>query len=118
MDIHLAYLQRYYRYVMNDVDHVGGSQVVMNTLLDEGLLDGDCPTVTGATVAENLEALAPRPADGTVLRPASAPIAPTGGITILRGSLAPEEIGRASGRESVGIAGVGGCVERSMDIDA
>src|SRR5690625_6726486 len=90
MDIHLAYLQRYYRYVMNDVDHVGGSQVVMNTLLDEGLLDGDCPTVTGATVAENLEALAPRPADGTVLRPASAPIAPTGGITILRGSLAPD----------------------------
>src|SRR5690625_7136590 len=62
----------------------------MKTLLDEGLLDGDCPTVTGATVAENLEALAPRPADGTVLRPASAPIAPTGGITILRGSLAPE----------------------------
>src|SRR5699024_2561884 len=55
----------------------------------EGLLDGDCPTVTGATVAENLEALAPRPADGTVLRPAWAPIAPTGGVTILRGYLAP-----------------------------
>ena len=87
---HLADLKPYGRYVMNDVDHVGGIQVVMKTLLDEGLLDGDCPTVTGATVAENLEALAPRPADGTVLRPASAPIAPTGGITILRGSLAPE----------------------------
>ena len=87
---HLADLKPYGRYVMNDVDHVGGIQVVMKTLLDEGLLDGDCLTVTGATVAENLEALAPRPADGTVLRPASAPIAPTGGITILRGSLAPE----------------------------
>ena len=87
---HLADLKPYGRYVMNDVDHVGGIQVVMKTLLDEGLLDGDCLTVTGSTIAENLEVLAPRPADGTVLRPASAPIAPTGGITILRGSLAPE----------------------------
>ncbi|GAA1488388.1 dihydroxy-acid dehydratase [Brachybacterium sacelli] len=87
---HLADLKPYGRYVMNDVDHVGGIQVVMKTLLDEGLLDGDCLTVTGRTVAENLEVLAPRPADGSVLRPASAPIAPTGGITILRGSLAPE----------------------------
>ncbi|GAA1287020.1 dihydroxy-acid dehydratase [Brachybacterium alimentarium] len=87
---HLADLKPYGRYVMNDVDHVGGIQVVMKTLLDEGLLDGDCLTVTGRTIAENLEVLAPRPADGTVLRPATAPIAPTGGITILRGSLAPE----------------------------
>ena len=87
---HLADLKPYGRYVMNDVDHVGGIQVVMKTLLDEGLLDGDCLTVTGSTIAENLEVLAPRPADGKVLRPASAPIAPTGGITILRGSLAPE----------------------------
>ena len=87
---HLADLKPYGRYVMNDVDHVGGIQVVMKTLLDEGLLDGDCMTVSGSTIAENLEVLAPRPADGKVLRPASAPIAPTGGITILRGSLAPE----------------------------
>ena len=87
---HLADLKPYGRYVMNDVDHVGGIEVVMKTLLDEGLLDGDCLTVTGRTIGENLEVLAPRPADGTVLRPASAPIAPTGGITILRGSLAPE----------------------------
>jgi dihydroxy-acid dehydratase len=87
---HLADLKPSGRYVMNDVDHVGGIQVVMKTLLDEGLLDGDCMTVTGRTIAENLEVLAPRPADGTVLRPASAPIAPTGGITILHGSLAPE----------------------------
>ena len=87
---HLADLKPYGRYVMSDVDHVGGIQVVMKTLLDEGLLDGDCLTVTGSTIAENLEVLAPRPADGKVLRPASAPIAPTGGITILHGSLAPE----------------------------
>ncbi|MDO5662788.1 MAG: dihydroxy-acid dehydratase, partial [Brachybacterium sp.] len=87
---HLADLKPYGRYVMNDVDHVGGAEVVMKTLLDEGLLDGDCLTVTGRTVAENLEVLSPRPADGTVLRPAAAPIAPTGGITILSGSLAPD----------------------------
>ena len=87
---HLADLKPYGRYVMNDVDHVGGIQVVMKTLLDEGLLDGDCLTVTGRTVAENLETLSPRPADGSVLRTAAAPIAPTGGITILEGSLAPE----------------------------
>ncbi|MDN5686308.1 MAG: dihydroxy-acid dehydratase [Brachybacterium sp.] len=87
---HLADLKPYGRYVMNDVDHVGGIQVVMKTLLDEGLLDGDCLTVTGGTIAENLEVLAPRPADGSVLRPATAPIAPTGGITILHGSLAPD----------------------------
>ncbi|EWS79931.1 dihydroxy-acid dehydratase [Brachybacterium phenoliresistens] len=87
---HLADLKPYGRFVMNDVDHVGGIQVVMKILLDEGLLDGDCLTVTGRTVGENLEALKPLPADGTVLRPASAPIAPTGGITILHGSLAPE----------------------------
>ncbi|MGP9735090.1 dihydroxy-acid dehydratase [Brachybacterium sp. AOP42-C2-15] len=87
---HLADLKPYGRYVMSDVDHVGGIQVVMKTLLNEGLLDGDCLTVTGSTIAENLEVLAPRPADGKVLRPASAPIAPTGGITILHGSLAPE----------------------------
>lgn len=87
---HLADLKPYGRFVMNDVDHVGGIQVVMKILLDEGLLDGDCRTVSGRTVGENLEALKPLPADGTVLRPASAPIAPTGGITILHGSLAPE----------------------------
>ncbi|WP_281871889.1 dihydroxy-acid dehydratase [Brachybacterium paraconglomeratum] len=87
---HLADLKPYGRYVMNDVDHVGGIQVVMKTLLDEGLLDGDCLTVTGRTIGENLGVLSPRPADGTVLRPATAPIAPTGGITILHGSLAPE----------------------------
>src|SRR5699024_11601306 len=58
---HLADLKPYGRYVMNDVDHVGGIQVVMKTLLDEGLLDGDCLTVTGRTIAENLEVLQPRP---------------------------------------------------------
>ncbi|WP_127131286.1 dihydroxy-acid dehydratase [Georgenia sp. SYP-B2076] len=87
---HLANLKPYGQYVMNDVDKVGGIQVVMKSLLDEGLLDGDCMTVTGKTVAENLEKLAPEAPDGKVLRSTSDPIAKTGGITILHGSLAPE----------------------------
>ena len=70
---HLADLKPYGQYVMNDVDQVGGIQVVMKTLLDEGLLDGDCMTVTGKTVAENLEKLRPRDPDGKVLRPLKRP---------------------------------------------
>ena len=112
---HLADLKPYGRYVMNDVDHVGGIQVVMKTLLDEGLLDGDCLTVTGATVAENLEVLAPRPADGKVLRPASAPIAPTGGLTILHGSLAPEgAVVKSAGFESEVFEGTARVFEREQ----
>ncbi|UEJ83879.1 dihydroxy-acid dehydratase [Brachybacterium halotolerans subsp. kimchii] len=87
---HLANLKPYGQYVMNDVDRVGGIQVVMRSLLEAGLLDGDCLTITGRTVAENLEALDPPKPDGEILRPVADPIAPTGGITILHGSLAPE----------------------------
>ncbi|WP_455769594.1 hypothetical protein [Rhodococcus rhodochrous] len=61
----------------------------MKALLDAGLLHGDCLTVTGKTVAENLSGIAPPDPDGKVLRALSDPIHPTGGITILRGSLAP-----------------------------
>jgi dihydroxy-acid dehydratase len=75
---------------MNDVDKVGGIPMVMKALLDAGLLHGDALTVTGRTVAENLDALAPGPLDGDILRPLSNPIHPTGGLTILRGSLAPD----------------------------
>ncbi|PFG40796.1 dihydroxyacid dehydratase [Georgenia soli] len=87
---HIANLKPYGQYVMNDVDRVGGIQVVMKQLLDAGLLDGDCLTVTGRTVAENLERLSPPRPDGKVLRSTEEPIAATGGITVLHGSLAPE----------------------------
>ena len=75
---------------MTDVDRIGGVPVVMRALLDAGLLHGDCLTVTGKTVAENLADIAPPDPDGLVLRAMSEPIHPTGGITILHGSLAPE----------------------------
>ncbi|RFD26043.1 dihydroxy-acid dehydratase [Mycobacterium uberis] len=87
---HLADVKPFGRHVMFDVDHIGGVPVVMKTLLDAGLLHGDCLTVTGQTMAENLTAIAPPEPDGKVLRALHNPIYPTGGITILRGSLAPE----------------------------
>jgi dihydroxy-acid dehydratase len=87
---HLADVKPFGRHVMSHVDHVGGVPVVMKALLDAGLLHGDCLTVTGKTVAENLAAIAPPDPDGKVLRALNNPIHTTGGITILRGSLAPD----------------------------
>ena len=87
---HLGDLKPFGRYVMNDVDRVGGVPVVMKALLDAGLLNGDCLTVTGKTMAENLADIAPPDVDGKIIRSLRNPIHPTGGITILRGSLAPE----------------------------
>jgi dihydroxy-acid dehydratase len=87
---HLGDLKPFGRFVMNDVDKIGGIPVVMKLLLDAGLMHGDCLTVTGKTMRENLEALNPPAADGDIIRELSKPIHGTGGITILKGSLAPE----------------------------
>jgi dihydroxy-acid dehydratase len=87
---HLGDLKPFGRYVMNDVDKVGGIPVVMKALLDAGLMHGDALTVTGKTMAENLEALSPPGLDDDVLRSLDRPIHQTGGLTILKGSLAPE----------------------------
>lgn len=87
---HLGDLKPFGRYVMNDVDKIGGVPVVMKALLDAGLLHGDALTVTGKTVAENLAHIEPPDPDGHILRALDNPIHHTGGITILKGSLAPE----------------------------
>jgi len=87
---HLGDLKPFGRYVMNDVDRIGGVPVVMKALLDAGLLHGDALTVTGRTVAENLAEVAPPDPDGKILRAIDDPIHHSGGITILTGSLAPE----------------------------
>lgn len=87
---HLADVKPFGRHVMKHVDEIGGVPVVMRALLDAGLLHGNCLTVTGQTMAENLAHIAPPDPDGKVLRAMNNPIHPTGGITILHGSLAPE----------------------------
>ena len=87
---HLGDLKPFGRYVMNDVDRVGGVPVVMRALLDAGLIHGDALTVTGKTVAENLASINPPDIDGKIVRAMDNPIHKTGGITILSGSLAPD----------------------------
>lgn len=86
---YLADLKPAGRYVMADVDRIGGVPVVMRALLDAGLLHGECRTVTGETIAERLASVA-FPEDQDVVRPVSRPLHPTGGYVILRGNLAPE----------------------------
>ncbi|ONI63892.1 dihydroxy-acid dehydratase [Leifsonia sp. ALI-44-B] len=87
---HIGDLKPFGKYVMNDVDRHGGVPVVMKALLDAGLLHGDCLTVTGKTVAENLAEINPDPLDGEVIRTLDNPIHATGGITVLHGSFAPD----------------------------
>ncbi len=87
---HVADMKPFGKYVMNDVDRHGGIPVIMKAMLDEGLLHGDALTVTGKTLAENLEELNPDPIDGTVIHTFDNPIHESGGITILHGSIAPE----------------------------
>jgi len=87
---HIGDLKPFGKYVMNDVDRRGGIPVLMNALLEAGLLHGDALTVTGKTVAENLAELAPDPLDGEVLHRLDDPIHATGGLTILSGTMAPE----------------------------
>jgi dihydroxy-acid dehydratase len=77
------------RFVMSDVDKAGGVPVIMNQLLEAGLLHGDCLTVTGKTIAENLAEFSGKP-DSRVIYPASSPRSATGGLVILKGNLAPE----------------------------
>jgi len=86
----LGDLKPFGKYVMTDVDRVGGIPVVLKILLDAGFLHGDTLTVTGKTMAENLADINPPIADGDVLHPASAPLSTDIGISILAGSLAPE----------------------------
>ncbi|MEY4734848.1 MAG: hypothetical protein RL428_183 [Actinomycetota bacterium] len=86
----LGDLKPFGKYVMSDVDKVGGIPVVLRMLLDAGYLHGDCLTVTGKTMAENLAEINPPLADGAVLHPIAKPVSTDVGITILGGSLATE----------------------------
>jgi dihydroxy-acid dehydratase len=86
---HLADMKPHGKFHMVDLDRIGGVPVVLQSLLEAGLLHGECLTVTGETMAENLARLAPPPPDGVVVHRLDEPIHRRGGIVILRGSLAP-----------------------------
>ncbi len=87
---HITDAKPHGRYHMVDVDRVGGVPVVLRALLEDGLLHGDCLTVTGRTMAENLARLDPPAPDGDVIHPISRPIHAAGGIAVLTGTLAPK----------------------------
>ena len=97
----LGDLKPFGRFVMSDVDKVGGIPVILKGLLDAGLLHGDTLTVTGKTMAENLAEVNPPDPDGEILRAMSKPLSTDVGITILGGSLAPE--GAVSKTAGIGI---------------
>jgi dihydroxy-acid dehydratase len=86
----LGDLKPFGKFVMTDLDRVGGIPVVLKILLDAGYLHGDTLTVTGKTMAENLADINPPFPDGVVVHPADRPLSKDVGITILGGSLAPE----------------------------
>jgi len=102
----LGDLKPFGRFVMSDVDRVGGIPVVLKILLDAGYLHGDTLTVTGKTMAENLADINPPLADGDVLRGIDRPLSTDVGITILGGSLTPE--GAVCKTAGIGITGFEG----------
>ena len=103
---HLADLKPFGRYVMQDVDRIGGVPVVMRALLDAGHLHGDVLTVSGRTLAENLVDISPRNPDGDVVHAIDKPISRSGGLAILRGSLAPDgAVVKTAGMEELRIEG-------------
>jgi len=103
---HLVDVRPAGRFVMSDLDRVGGVPVIMKELLDAGLLHGDALTVTGKTIGDNLSEAAPPSPDGTVVHAVESPIHPTGGTAILYGSLAPEgSVMKIAGAESLTFTG-------------
>lgn len=94
------------KFVQEDFDRIGGLPALMQYLLGEGLLKGDCMTVTGQTLAQNLKAVAPLSEHQTIIRPLDNPIHPRGHIQILRGSLAPDgAVGKITGKEGTAFSG-------------
>ncbi|MGC2662158.1 MAG: dihydroxy-acid dehydratase [Bryobacteraceae bacterium] len=94
------------KYVMEDLQGVGGIPAVMKLLLEAGLLNGDCLTVTGNTVTDNLKSLPALAAGQQIVRPPSDPIKPTGHIQILKGNVAPEgAVAKITGKEGLRFSG-------------
>ncbi|MGB0683953.1 MAG: dihydroxy-acid dehydratase [Magnetovibrionaceae bacterium] len=103
------------RYVAKDLYEIGGVSVLLKALLDGGYLHGDCITVTGQTLAENLKNVV-FPTDQDVVRPTSAPLSPTGGVVGLKGNLAPEgAIVKVAGMSELRFEGTARCFDSEED---
>ncbi len=103
------------RYVAKDLFEAGGIPLMMKTLLDHGYLHGDCMTVTGRTMAENMQSVKWNP-DQDVVRPADDPITPTGGVVGLKGNLAPDgAIVKVAGMERNAFRGPARCFDSEED---
>jgi dihydroxy-acid dehydratase len=103
------------RYVMKDLHDVGGVPVLMKALLDGGYLHGDCITVTGKTIAENLRDVK-FPTGQDVVRPTSKPLAPTGGLVVLKGNLAPQgALVKVAGMQTSRFVGTALCFDCEED---
>src|ERR1700752_1254774 len=99
------------RYVAKDMFEAGGIPLLMKTLLDHGYLHGDCMTVTGRTIAENLKSVKWNP-NQDVVRPANAPLSSTGGVVGLKGNLAPEgAIVKVAGMANLRFTGPARCFD-------
>jgi dihydroxy-acid dehydratase len=105
------------KYVMKDLHGIGGVPVLMKALLDGGYLHGDCMTVTGKTIAENLkDVVVPKNQD--VVYPTSKPLSPTGGLIVMKGNLAPQgSICKVAGmqNENLKFRGPARCFDREED---
>jgi dihydroxy-acid dehydratase len=113
---YLADLKPSGKYVMNDLYNIGGTPALLKFLLKEGLIDGSGMTVTGKTLAQNLENVPDFTADQKIIRPLSNPIKKTGHIQILRGSLAPGgSVGKITGKEGLRFVGKAKCYDAEDD---
>jgi dihydroxy-acid dehydratase len=107
---YLADLRPSGRYVQEDLHGVGGTPAVMKLLLEERLLNGDCLTITGKTVAENLAKLPALSAGQDIVRPIANPIKSTGHIRIMRGNFCPEgAVAKITGKEGLRFTGTANC---------
>jgi dihydroxy-acid dehydratase len=113
----LADLKPSGRFVMEDLHEIGGTPAVLKYLLEQGLLDGNCLTVTGKTLAENLKDL-PRLSEGQeIIQPIEKPIKKTGHLCILRGNLAPEgAVAKITGKEGLSFTGTARCYDGEEDM--
>jgi len=107
------------RFVMEDLHTVGGTPAVLKYMLEEGYLHGDCLTVTGKTMAENLAECPGLSPGQEIIKPFSAPVKPTGHIAILEGNLAPEgAVGKITGKEGTRFEGPARCFDAEEDLMA